>query len=37
MKVTCLCPHFRGAINGGNNIVLSAQTSTTIIVWGKAE
>ena len=28
MKVTYLCPHCRGAINAGNNIILSAKTST---------
>ncbi len=28
MKVTYLCPHCRGAINVGNNIVLSAKTIT---------
>ena len=28
MNVTYLCPHCRGAINAGNNIVLSAKTST---------
>lgn len=28
MKVTYLCPHCRGAINGGNNIILSAKTHT---------
>jgi len=27
MKVTYLCPHCRGAINAGNNIILSAKTS----------
>ena len=27
MKVTYLCPHCRGAINIGNNIILSAKTS----------
>lgn len=27
MKVTYLCPHCRGAINAGNNIILSAETS----------
>lgn len=26
MKVTYLCPHCRGAINAGNNIILSAKT-----------
>lgn len=26
MKVTYLCPHCRGAINAGNNIILSART-----------
>lgn len=28
MKVTYLCPHCRGAINAGKNIILSAKTST---------
>ncbi|MCD4695614.1 MAG: hypothetical protein K8S16_05165 [Bacteroidales bacterium] len=28
MNVTYLCPHCRGAINAGNNIILSAKTST---------
>ncbi len=28
MKVTYLCPHCRGAINPGDNIVLSAKTNT---------
>ena len=28
MKVTYLCPHCRGAINAGNNIILSAKTSS---------
>jgi len=28
MKVTYLCPHCRGAINAGDNIILSAKTST---------
>ena len=28
MKVTYLCPHCRGAINAGYNIILSAKTST---------
>ena len=28
MKVTYLCPHCRGAINAGNNIILSAKTGT---------
>ena len=28
MKVTYLCPHCRGAINAGNNIILSAKTIT---------
>lgn len=28
MKATYLCPHCRGAINAGNNIVLSAKTGT---------
>ncbi len=27
MKVTYLCPHCRGAINAGKNIILSASTS----------
>ena len=27
MKVTYLCPHCRGAINAGNNIILSAKIS----------
>jgi len=31
MKVTYLCPHCRGAINAGNNIVLSAKTSANMI------
>ena len=31
MKVTYLCPHCRGAINAGNNIILSAKTSTNSI------
>jgi hypothetical protein len=28
MKITYLCPHCRGAINAGNNIILSAKTKT---------
>jgi len=28
MKVTYLCPHCRGAINAGNNIILSAKTES---------
>jgi hypothetical protein len=28
MKVTYLCPHCRGAINAGNNIILSAKTAS---------
>jgi hypothetical protein len=28
MKVTYLCPHCRGAINAGNNIILSAKSET---------
>ncbi len=28
MKVTYLCPHCRGAINAGNNIILSAKTKS---------
>lgn len=28
MKVTYLCPHCRGAINAGNNIIFSAKTSS---------
>ena len=28
MKVTYLCPHCRGAINVGNNIILSVKTNT---------
>lgn len=28
MKVTYLCPHCRAAINAGNNIILSAKTSS---------
>ena len=28
MKVTFLCPHCRGAINAGKNIILSASTSS---------
>lgn len=28
MKVTYLCPHCRGSINAGNNIILSAKTNT---------
>lgn len=27
MKVTYICPHCRGAINAGNNIILSAKSS----------
>jgi len=28
MKITYLCPHCRGAINAGNNIILSAKTTS---------
>jgi len=28
MKITYLCPHCRGAINAGNNIILSAKTNS---------
>ena len=28
MKATYLCPHCRGAINAGNNIILSAKTKS---------
>ncbi len=28
MKVTYICPHCRGAINAGNNIILSAKTKS---------
>jgi len=28
MKTTYLCPHCRGAINAGNNIILSAKTNS---------
>ena len=28
MKTTYLCPHCRGAINAGNNIILSAKTKS---------
>ena len=31
MKATYLCPHCRGAINAGNNIILSAKTNTNKI------
>ena len=31
MKVTYLCPHCRGAINAGNNIILSAKTSANMV------
>jgi len=31
MIVTYLCPHCRGAINAGNNIILSAKTSKNMI------